>query len=208
MTNVGVRPTFDNGHPSVEAYLLDFDGDLYGETLGLSFIQRLRPEQKFASVEDLIAQMRRDVAAGRSILADPPSHANAARGRSSCTPRIGRSRSRRGIKRELFATAAAAMFALEDADPLRPITLARSVSVTAANAPELMVAWLNRLLLSQELDGEMYTRFEIHEISARGLRGVAYGYRGQPDAHGDQGRDLLRSERRAFRRCVDGQSHV
>ena len=54
--NVGVRPSFDNGHPSVEAYLLDFDGDLYGETLGLSFIQRLRGEQRFADIHALVAR--------------------------------------------------------------------------------------------------------------------------------------------------------
>ena len=70
--NVGVRPSFDNGHPSVEAYLLDFDGDLYGETLGLSFIQRLRGEQRFADIHALISQMGRDVEATRRTLADPP----------------------------------------------------------------------------------------------------------------------------------------
>ena len=70
--NVGVRPSFDNGHPSVEAYLLDFDGDLYGETLGLSFIHRLRGEQRFADIHALISQMGRDVEATRRTLADPP----------------------------------------------------------------------------------------------------------------------------------------
>ncbi len=44
----------------------------------------------------------------------------------------------------------------------------------------MLVAWLNRLLLDQELHGEMYTRFEIYEISDRGVRGVAYGYEGTP----------------------------
>ena len=70
--NVGVRPSFDNGHPSVEAYLLDFDGDLYGETLGLSFIQRLRGEQRFADINALISQMGRDVEVTHRVLADPP----------------------------------------------------------------------------------------------------------------------------------------
>ena len=72
------------------------------------------------------------------------------------------------------------MFALQDADPSQPIALARKVNVTAEDAPELLVNWLNRLLLGQELDGALYTRFEIHEISPVGLRGVAYGYRGAP----------------------------
>ena len=83
-------------------------------------------------------------------------------------------------QRQLFARAAAAMFALQDADPSQPISLARRLNVTADDAPELLVSWLNRLLLGQELDGVLYTRFEIHEISPVGLRGVAYGYRGAP----------------------------
>ena len=72
------------------------------------------------------------------------------------------------------------MFALEDADRSQPIALARAVNVLAEDASELLVSWLNGLLLGQELDGALYTRFEIHEISHVGLRGVAYGYPGAP----------------------------
>jgi riboflavin kinase/FMN adenylyltransferase len=67
-TNVGVRPSFDNGAPSVEAYLLDFDQDLYGRELELSFVRRLRPEQRFENVQDLIDQMHDDVAQTRRVL--------------------------------------------------------------------------------------------------------------------------------------------
>jgi riboflavin kinase/FMN adenylyltransferase len=60
--NVGVRPTFDTGRGLlVEAYLIGYDGDLYGETLRIGFIERLRGEKRFDSVEDLVEQMRRDV---------------------------------------------------------------------------------------------------------------------------------------------------
>ena len=60
--NVGVRPTFDSGRGLlVEAYLLDFDGDLYGETLRVAFVKRLRGERRFESAEALVDQMRRDV---------------------------------------------------------------------------------------------------------------------------------------------------
>ena len=68
------------------------------------------------------------------------------------------------------------MYALQDADPARPITLARAVSASADNSAELLVTWLNRLLLSQEIDGELYTRFEIHAISPHGLLGTANDY--------------------------------
>jgi riboflavin kinase/FMN adenylyltransferase len=60
--NVGVRPTFDSGRGLlVESYLLDFDGDLYGQTLRVAFVERLRGERRFASVDLLVDQMRQDV---------------------------------------------------------------------------------------------------------------------------------------------------
>jgi riboflavin kinase/FMN adenylyltransferase len=69
-TSVGVRPTFGEGLlPMVEAYLLDFSGDLYGQTLTVEFIARLRGELAFDGVEPLIAQMNADVAETRRRLA-------------------------------------------------------------------------------------------------------------------------------------------
>jgi riboflavin kinase/FMN adenylyltransferase len=60
--NVGVRPMFVTGRGElIEAYILDFDGDLYGTELRLEFLKRLRGEKRFASVDALIEQMRRDV---------------------------------------------------------------------------------------------------------------------------------------------------
>ena len=70
--NVGVRPTFDTGRGLlVEAYLLDFDSDLYGETLRIAFIERMRGEKRFESVDALVEQMRRDVEQARSLLPFP-----------------------------------------------------------------------------------------------------------------------------------------
>lgn len=69
--NVGVRPQFHEGadRPLVEAYILDFNRDLYGEDVRLEFVARLRDEHKFASVDGLIEQMQRDVQRAREILA-------------------------------------------------------------------------------------------------------------------------------------------
>jgi len=68
--NVGVRPTFTTGRGElIEAYLLDFDGDLYGTQLRLEFLKRLRGEKRFASVEALIEQMHRDVEQAREAAA-------------------------------------------------------------------------------------------------------------------------------------------
>jgi len=69
--NIGVRPTFDTGRGElIEAYVLDFDGDLYGKQLQLDFISRLRGERRFQSAEELIRQMRRDVEQARQIASD------------------------------------------------------------------------------------------------------------------------------------------
>ena len=66
--NVGVRPTFDTGRGTlVEAYLLDFSGDLYGEPLRIAFLERMRGEKRFESVDELVAQMRRDADQAREI---------------------------------------------------------------------------------------------------------------------------------------------
>jgi riboflavin kinase/FMN adenylyltransferase len=68
--NVGIRPTFETGRGLlIEAYLIDFDGDIYGQNLRIAFVSRLRGEKRFPSVEDLISQMHRDVAEARDILA-------------------------------------------------------------------------------------------------------------------------------------------
>jgi riboflavin kinase / FMN adenylyltransferase len=60
--NVGVRPTFDSGRGLlVESYLVDYSDDLYGQTLRVAFVKRLRGERRFDSVDALVAQMHRDV---------------------------------------------------------------------------------------------------------------------------------------------------
>jgi riboflavin kinase / FMN adenylyltransferase len=66
--NVGVRPTFVTGRGLlIEAYLLDFDGDLYGQTLRVAFAERLRGEKRFESVDELVEQMGRDAQRAREI---------------------------------------------------------------------------------------------------------------------------------------------
>jgi riboflavin kinase/FMN adenylyltransferase len=67
--NVGVRPTFKTGRGLlVEAFVLDFDSDIYGRELRLEFLGRLRGERRFDSVEALVAQMQRDVAETRRVV--------------------------------------------------------------------------------------------------------------------------------------------
>lgn len=72
VANIGVRPTIANasGERVFEVHILDFAGDLYGENLEVSFRKFLRPEQKFASLDDLKAQIARDATAAREYLAE------------------------------------------------------------------------------------------------------------------------------------------
>lgn len=66
--NVGLRPTFAGQDVRVEAYLLDFDRDVYGETMEITFERHLRPEKKFNDLPALIDQIRDDVAVARAYL--------------------------------------------------------------------------------------------------------------------------------------------
>ena len=69
VVNIGVRPTFEErAAPRVEAHLLGYSGNLYGEKLTLEFVKRLRAERKFPSAEALRAQIEHDVAQAREIL--------------------------------------------------------------------------------------------------------------------------------------------
>lgn len=61
LTNLGFNPTFDKHPYSIETYIYDFDADIYGKTLSLTFIEKERDEIKFGSVDDLIAQIRGDI---------------------------------------------------------------------------------------------------------------------------------------------------
>jgi riboflavin kinase / FMN adenylyltransferase len=68
VVNVGVRPTFGETTLAVEAYLLDFSGDIYGQTMTLTFVSRVREERRFPSVDALRAQIEADAAEARRRL--------------------------------------------------------------------------------------------------------------------------------------------
>ena len=61
ITNIGVRPTFETGaEPSIETYIFDYEGDLYGDVLRVRFLHRIRDERKFAGIEELKSQIEKD----------------------------------------------------------------------------------------------------------------------------------------------------
>ena len=69
VTNIGVRPTVGGGHRTVETFVFDFAGDLYGSRLRLHLVARLRGEKRFASLDELKAQIAADASAARAKLA-------------------------------------------------------------------------------------------------------------------------------------------
>lgn len=68
VTNIGIRPTFGDGQRTIEVFLIDFAGDIYGEKLAVELVERLRGEMRFADAKELSAQIGRDVEQARSIL--------------------------------------------------------------------------------------------------------------------------------------------
>ena len=69
VASIGTRPTFGGTKPILEVHIFDFDGDIYGRYIHVDFVARLRSEQKFDEVKDLVEQMHRDAASARAILA-------------------------------------------------------------------------------------------------------------------------------------------
>ena len=71
VTNIGVRPTFEPHPvpPRIEAHILDFDDDIYGENLRVEFLSRIRGERRFDNIDELVKQIYLDISAARRALA-------------------------------------------------------------------------------------------------------------------------------------------
>lgn len=74
MTYIGTRPALNTGERLIETHILDFAGDLYGHTIAVAFVEHLRGDASFTTVEALIAQLRADEVATRTVLAAVASH--------------------------------------------------------------------------------------------------------------------------------------
>lgn len=67
VASLGTRPMFGKNQPNLETFIFDFDGDLYGETLSVALVEWLRGEEKYDSIDALVAQMHKDAATARSL---------------------------------------------------------------------------------------------------------------------------------------------
>ena len=70
--NIGIRPTFNGTKFQVESHLFNFDEMIYGETIEVFFIQKIRSERKFSNMDALVKQINRDIAAANKILTQQP----------------------------------------------------------------------------------------------------------------------------------------
>ncbi len=68
MTNIGQNPTFGNTERTIESYLIDYHGDLYGHEISIDFVAKLRDEKKFKSIDELKKQVAEDIRQGKTIL--------------------------------------------------------------------------------------------------------------------------------------------
>ncbi len=74
MTYVGTRPTVNSGPRNIETNILDFEGDLYGRRLRVELVERLRPDEMFPTLDEMIEQLGRDEAQTRRVLAEQPAN--------------------------------------------------------------------------------------------------------------------------------------
>lgn len=68
LTDIGTNPTFENKKMKIETYIMDFSKDIYGKNISIEFLEYLRPDYKFNSPEELIAQMEKDKKTGRNLI--------------------------------------------------------------------------------------------------------------------------------------------
>jgi riboflavin kinase/FMN adenylyltransferase len=190
VANVGVRPSFDNGERTIEAYILDFDRDIYGCDLVVEFVARLRDELRFEVIDDLIDQIERDVEQSRHILAQTE-RPSGLLGQDSPKPAAGCRYRFQEIDHTadralqvwgedlpaLYAGAARGMYSLmgDIHEEGLIATEWREVSLEALDRETLLVDWLNELLFLAEVEGLLFLEFRIESLTDTTLHAQAGG---------------------------------
>lgn len=181
MANVGVRPSFDNGHRTVETHIFDFDLDIYGCDLVVEFVARLRDERRFEKIDDLVDQIERDGHAAQRILAgkllgEGQSQEYLATGNLLSVPcryrcqeldhTADRALQVWGLELgDLFAGAARGMYGMmADLEEL-VATEWREIHLEAWDRETLLVDWLNELLFLTEMEELLFVDYQIESLS-------------------------------------------
>lgn len=184
VANIGVRPSFDNGHRIVETHILDFDQDIYGCDLAVEFVARLRNERRFEDIDDLVAQIDQDSLVARRTLASEPQVPKGER-RAGVPCRFRYVEVEHTADRalqvwghglaDLFAGAAKGMYSLmADLEGL-VATDWREIRLEAWDPESLLVDWLNELLFLTEMDGLVFVDSCIESLDKTTLVARAGG---------------------------------
>lgn len=173
VANIGVRPSFDNGQRTVETHILDFEQDIYGCDLVVEFVARLRDERRFASIDDLIAQIERDCEAARRVLGDELERVGAVDSvLAGCRYRYQEvdHTADRALRvwgqdlPDLFVGAARGMYHLmAKLDALVSANWC-TIQLEAWDRESLLVDWLNELLFRTEMEGLLFVDFRIESL--------------------------------------------
>jgi riboflavin kinase/FMN adenylyltransferase len=189
VANVGVRPSFDNGERTVETHIFDFDRDIYGCDVVVEFVARLRAERRFESVEELVAQIERDIGLAKQHLS---ASAWSGVSRESSIRTVGlptttcdywyeeiehtADRALRVWGKEasdLFTGAALGMYSLmADVNGL-VATDWHEIRVESWDRESILVSWLNELLYLSELEERVFVDFQIESLTDTALRAQA-----------------------------------
>ena len=173
--NIGLRPSFNGDTRLIEAHLIGYEGDLYGQQIGLQFLQRLRDEMRFDGVAPLKVQLVRDTEMAERLLATDVRFYEEVEHTADWAIHVwGRNLT------ELYAHAAQAMFEMMGEGDSTEAAVQHEVSIEDVDTEAVLVAWLNELLLLQELHHEMYSRFEVRVATTTDLRATVKGTAGQP----------------------------
>lgn len=181
VTNIGLRPTVNGTHRTVEAHVMDFDGDLYGRSLRLEFVARLRDEVRFPSLDALRAQIARDRDRAAALLACEPTVPIEPRFEEVPHTADWAIRVRGKTQAELFTNAAVAMSVLQGAADVDGPTVMTAVAVEGIDRETLLVNWLNRLLWEAETQQLTPYSFWIETIGDDRLTALVVGRRGRSE---------------------------
>ncbi|MCD6302458.1 MAG: bifunctional riboflavin kinase/FAD synthetase [Anaerolineae bacterium] len=164
--NIGHRPSFGGRDYVLEVHVLDYEGSLYGKDLDLYLVQHLRPEMRFADIDELIAQIARDVEATRRLLQGVSAPHLAELQQDGVTELDHTAdlqiRVRGACMADLLRQAAGGMFSLMDSRvAARGQRVTRQVQLEATDRESLLVDWLNELLYLSSKHHELYDEYAL-----------------------------------------------
>lgn len=184
VTNVGLRPTVQGTHRTIETHIIDFEGSIYGHCMRLEFVARLRDEVKFAGLEALVAQIERDREQALTILQQDPQIPQQERFHEIPFTADWGVQVQGEDMAALFAHSAIAMFSLEGAAEADGATVRHGLEINGEDREDLLVRWLSELLWLAETEGVLFLDFDVREITDTHLVATATGREGHsPMAH-------------------------